>query len=195
MQIEDIKAELKGYFIHKQDRHRNLAFKKGNGFELITEPVTYNTITDKMELPPMRYLLIQINNQLLNPAMVITDLTEVLELIDFNIFNQYDQRELEINKYKSILNKIHSGKSIFGRKKDFKLIYVESKGIIAKGERNYYVIKDNDAVAINSALLDDVSNAVEVDNIDDVRKALTDDFVNLYSEKYKEECRKWESLN
>ena len=131
----------------------------------------------------------------MNPAIVVTELTDVLELIDFNIFNQYDKRELEIKKHKAILEKIRSSKSIFGRKKDFKLIYVELKDIIAKGERHYYVIKDNDAVAIDSALLDDVGNAVEVENIDDVRKALKDDFVNLYSEKYKQECRKWGSLN
>lgn len=195
MQIEDIKAELKGYFIHREDRIRTLAFKQGNDFKLLTDNVTYKTITEQVEVTPMQYLLIQINNQLLNPAIVVTELTDVIELIDFNIFNQYDKRELEIKKHKAILEKIRSSKSIFGRKKDFKLIYVELKDIIAKGERHYYVIKDDDAVAIDSALLDDVGNAVEVENIDDVRKALKDDFVNLYSEKYNEECRKWESLN
>ena len=61
----------------------------------------------------------------------------------------------------------------------------------------YYVIKDNDVVPIDSALLEDdyIKNAVEVKNLDSLKKALKDDLINQYTEKYKEEIRKWQSLN
>lgn len=195
MKLEDIKAELKGYFIHRKDRTRELALKQNEDFKLITKEIEYPTLTGKVTLTPMKYFLMQINQQLLDPTIVVTDLTEVLELIDFNVFEDYDKRESEIKKHKAILDKIQNSKSIFGRKKDFKLIYTESKGIISKGERRYYVIKNAEAVPIDSALLDDTTNAVEVSNIDVVKNALKDDFENLYFEKYKEQCRKWDSLN
>lgn len=196
MKLEDIKTELKGYFIHRQDHIRTLAVKQDKDFKLITDNIPYQTIDNtKYELTPTRYLLMQINNQLLDPTARIEDLSDILEVIDFNIFDDYDTREIEIDRHKRILDKIQNSKSIFGRKKDFKLIYTESKGIIGNGERKYYVIKSGDVVPIDSALLDSTDNAIEVTDIEDVKQALADDFINLYSEKYNAECRKWDSLN
>jgi len=193
MKLTEIKNELKGYFIHRQDRIRTLGFKQGNDFKLITDNIHYSTLTDTFELTPMRYLLMQINQQLLDPTAYVTEITDVLEMINFNIFEDYDKRESEIKKHKEILAKIRNSKSIFGRKKDFKLIYTETNNTFEQG-RKYYVIKDNDVVPIESALLDNVDNAVEVSSIDIVRKALNDNFLNEYAEKYNKECEKWESI-
>lgn len=192
MKLEEIKTELKGYFIHRQDHKRELAFKDNNNIELITEEIVYG-ISDKIVLPPMRYLLMQINNQLLDPTVYVTDLTEVLPIIDFDVFNNYDNRENEIRKHKQLLDKIQNSKSIFGKKKGFKLIYVDINNKF-ENERKYYVIKDNEVVNIDSALLDNVDNAIEVSNIDVVRNALSDNFENFYAEQYKEECKKWAAI-
>lgn len=197
MKLEDIKQELKGYFIYKNNIDYKLAIKQNNDIKLITEDIIYKTLTNEFKITPIRYLIMQINNQLLDPLIHITDLSDVLEVIDFQIFELYDSRNAEIEKHKKLLDQIKESKSIFGRKKDFKLIYVKHHNFLDnhKEQIGYYVIKDGGVVPIDSALLDNTDNAVEVTNLQDIKKALKDDLNNEYFENYNAECRKWESLN
>ena len=199
MKLDEIKQELKGYFIYRNKQDYELGLRQGNDFKLITDNITYLTLKDKLEISPIRNALIQINNNLLDPTMFITDLSYVLPVIDFNIFNEYDNRNAEIEEHKELLNQIVESRSIFNRKKDFKLVYVKSHNHLLqdKEQVGYYVIKDNDVVPIDSALLEDdyISNAIEVKNLELLRKALKDDLINQYFESYKEEISKWESLN
>ena len=197
MQLDDIKKELQGYFIYKNKAEYILALRNGNGFELMTERVKYSTITDVYEITPIRYLLMQINNQLIDPKLYVTDITTVIPLIDFEVFTDYDNRNNEITRYKELLEHIQESKSIFGRKKDFKLIYVKSHNFLdnEREQIGYYVIKENNVVPIDAALIDNTNNAVQVENLQDVKKALQDDLENQYDENYKEQCRKWDSLN
>ena len=192
MNLEEIKHELKGYFLYRINHSRQLALKTGNDFNVITGEIEYRTLTDNFKLTPIRYLIMQVNNQLLDPLAYVTDLSEVLPVIDFEVFINYDNRNNEIEKHKQLLETIKESKSIFGKKKDFKLIYIKSK---REKSADYYVIKEKKVVPIDSNLIDTTENAVEVTNIRDVENALKDDFVNGYTEKYKEECMKWDSLN
>ena len=197
MKLDDIKKELKGYFIYKNRTEYKLGFKEDNDFRLITDNITYKTFTDKFEVSPIRYLLMQINNNILDPLTYVTDLSDVLEVIDFEIFQLYDNRNREIEMHQELLNQIQGSKSIFGRKKDFKLIYIKSHNFLDNNAEQigYYVIKDGDVVPIDSALLDNTNNAVEVNNLQDVKRALKDDLKNQYIEIYREQCSKWDSLN
>ena len=199
MKLDEIKQELKGYFIYKDKGVYELGLKQGRNYRLITDNIDYLSFKDKFTLTPIRYLLMQINQQLLDPLTYVNDLSEVIPVIDFSIFQEYDNRELEIDNHRELLNQIIESRSIFNRKKDFKLVYVKSHNHLLQDREQvgYYVIKDNDVVPIDSALLEDdyISNAVEVKNLDSLKKALKDDLINQYTEKYKEEIRKWESLN
>lgn len=197
MKLEEIKSELKGYFIYKNGTDYELGLKKGKDFELITDNINILTFTDRFEVTPIRYLLMQINNNILDPSVYVTDLSEVLPIIDFQLFRLYDKRNEEIDRHKALLKKIQESKSIFGKKNDYKLISVTSHNFLDsnKDQKGYYVIKDSEAVPIDSTLLDDVSKAVEINHLQDLRKALKDDLNNQYSEIYKEQCRLWDSLN
>lgn len=199
MKLDEIKQELKGYFIYKDKGVYELGLKQGRNYRLITDNIDYLSFKDKFTLTPIRYLLMQINQQLLDPLTYVNDLSDVIPVIDFSIFQEYDNRELEIDNHRELLNQIIESRSIFNRKKDFKLVYVKSHNYLLQDREQvgYYVIKDNDVVPIDSALLEDdyIKNAVEVKNLDSLKKALKDDLINQYTEKYKEEIRKWESLN
>ena len=197
MKLNDIKAELKGYFIHKNRTYYDLAIKDGENFKLITDNIQYSTLSEQFEITPIRYLIMQINNQLLDPQVHITDLADVLPVIDFEVFELYDNRNKEIDRHKELLESIKGSKSIFGKKKDFKLIYITTHNYLDhhREQKGYYVIKDKEVVPIDSALLDNVDNAVQVADLQELKKALKDDFMNLHFEKYNEECSKWDSLN
>ena len=199
MKLDEIKQELKGYFIYRNKQDYELAFRQGNDFKILDKNIDYLSFKDRFTLTPIRYLLMQVNNQLLDPLHYVDDLSEVIPVIDFNIFYEYDNREQEINNHKEIINQIVESRSIFNRKKDFKLVYVKSHNHLLqdKEQVGYYIIKNKEVVPIDSALLDDdyISNAVEVDNIDSLKKALKDDLINQYTEKMKEEQSKWYSLN
>ena len=199
MKLDEIKQELKGYFIYRNKQDYELGLRQGNDFRLITDNVEYLSFKDRFNLTPIRYLLMQVNQQLLDPLHYVNDLSDIIPVIDFNIFNEYDNRNAEIEEHKELLNQIVESRSIFNRKKDFKLVYVKSHNHLLqdKEQVGYYVIKDNDVVPIDSALLEDdyISNAIEVKNLELLRKALKDDLINQYFESYKEEIRKWESLN
>ena len=196
MKLDEIKAELKGYFIYKNNREYELGVKTDNDFRLLTENIQYLSFKDRLELTPIRYLLIQINNNLIDPTTYISDLSYVLPVIDFQVFQDYDNRNAEIEKHRELLNQIQDSKSIFGKKK-FKLVYVKSHNFLdnSREQVGYYVIKDGEVVHIDSALLDNTDNAVEVKNLDTLKNALKDDLINQYDENYKEECMKWDSLN
>ena len=199
MKLDEIKQELKGYFIYRNKQDYELAFRQGNDFKILDKNIDYLSFKDKFTLTPIRYLLMQVNHQLLDPLHYVNDLSDVIPVIDFNIFYEYDNREQEINNHKEIINQIIESKSIFNRKKDFKLVYVKSHNHLLQDREKvgYYIVKDNDVVPIDSALLDEdyISNAVEVKNLDSLKKALKDDLINQYTEKYKEEQSKWYSLN
>ena len=198
MKLNEIKQELKGYFIYRNNADYELAIRQGNDIKLITDNISVLSFKDRFELTPIRYLLMQINNQLLDPLTYINELSEVLPVIDFRTFQLYDDREIEIARHKELLNQISESKSIFGRKKDFKLVYVESHNHLYpdKEQKGYYVIKNNDVIPIETALLDDynLDAAIEVKHLDDLKKALKDDLTNQYKEIYEQACREWDSL-
>ena len=196
MKLEEIKQELKGYFIYRYGRGQTLALRDNDNFKLFTEEIEYRTIKEQYKISPMYYLVMQINNQLLDPTIHIKGLSEVLPIIDFKVFDDYDSRNLEIENHKQLLNQIKESKSIFGRKKDFKLIYVKKpkSNIYSDTPIDYYVIKDNEVVPIDKSLIDDVKNAIGVISLDEVKKALKEDFTNRYDNNYKRELDKWNSL-
>ena len=183
MKIEEIKTELKGYFIYKNKGTYELGVKKGKDFELMTNNINIISFNDKFEVTPIRYLLMQINQNILDPSIYVSDLSEVLPLIDFQVFRLYDKRNEEIEKHKALLKKIQESKSIFGKKKDFKLISVTSHNFLdsTKDQKGYYVIKDSEVVPIETTLLDDVSKAIEINHLQDLRNALKDDLKNQHS--------------
>ncbi len=195
MKLEEIKQELKGYFIYRYGRGQTLALRDNDNFKLFTEEIEYRTIKEQYELSPMYYLVMQINNQLLDPTIHIKELSEVLPIIDFKVFDDYDNRNLEIENHKQLLNQIKESKSIFGRKKDFKLIFTEKNVLNSnQKEKNYFVIKDNEVVPIDKSLIDDVKNAIGVISLNEVKKALKEDFTNIYENNYQRELNKWNSL-
>ena len=195
MKLEEIKQELKGYFIYRYGRGQTLALRDNDNFKLFTDEIEYQTIKEKYRLSPMYYLVIQINNQLLDPTIHIKELSEVLPIIDFKVFDYYDSRNLEIENHKQLLNQIKESKSIFGRKKDFKLIFTEKNVLNSnQKEKNYFVIKDNEVVPIDKSLIDDVKNAIGVISLNEVKKALKEDFTNIYENNYQRELNKWNSL-
>lgn len=198
MNLNEIKEELKGYFIYKNGRDYELAIKEGADFQLITNNINYLGFKETFTLSPIRYLLLQCNNQLLDPCNYINDLSEVVPVIDFQVFHDYDNRAKQIDIYKKLLNQITGSKSIFNRKKDFKLIYVKSHNHLLQEDDQvgYYVIKENEVIPINEGLLDKdyISNAVEVKEIDLIRKALKDDLKNEYEPAYLREVKKYQDI-
>lgn len=198
MNLNDIKEELKGYFIYKNGTQYELGFKQGEDFKLIVDNIAYLGFKDTFTLTPIRYLLMQVNNNLLDPSIYVKDLADVIPVIDFQVFQDYDKRTLEINRHNDLLDKITGSKSIFNRKKDFKLIYVKNHNHLLqdKEQVGYYVIKGKEVVPIDSALLDDdyMANAVEVKDIDLVRNALRDSLVNQYKAAYLQEVNKYQNI-
>ena len=197
MKLNEIKQALNGYFIYKNKQDYELGFKEGKDFKLIKNNVNYLSFKERFTLTPIRYLLVQVNNNLLDPLTYVDDLADVIPVIDFDVFTQYDDRDNEIKQHTDLLTEIQQSKSIFGRKKDFKLIYVKTHNYLDdnKEQIGYYVIKDSKVVPVDADLLDDTAEAVEVKHLQSLKNALKDSLVNEYTEKYEQECRKWDSLN
>ena len=193
MKLNDIEKELNGYFIYRESHQRELALKQGENYELITKEIPFYQMNFKETylLKPLEYLRMQINSNILDPTTFVKNVDEVLPIVDFNIFHRYDKRADEIKQHKALIEKIQGSKSIFGKRKDYKLIFVAGSGL---SEDKYFVVKESDVVPVDVALIDDKTDAVEVENISEVKRALQDTFENEYSEKYKQEVEKWNSI-
>ena len=118
MKLDEIKQDLKGYFIYRNKQEYELGYRQGNDFKILDKNIDYLSFKDRFSLTPIRYLLMQVNHQLLDPLTYVNDLSEVIPVIDFNIFNEYNNRNKEINNHIELLNQISESKSIFSRKKD-----------------------------------------------------------------------------
>lgn len=197
MKLSEIREQLRkdGFFIYRKGTLYVLGQRTGDDYKLFTDNIPYLSLKERLELSPVRYLLLQCQQQLLDPTETITDLSSVIPKIDFGVFEDYDARNNEIERHKALIDKITKSKSIFGRKK-FKLVKVEKHNHMLQDDEqiNYYVIKDNEVVPIDETLLDNPEDAVKVRYISDLRKALKDDFVNQYQEFYDKEVAKWVSL-
>ena len=84
MKLNEIKKDLKGYFIYKNKQDYELGLKEGDNFKLITDNVNYLSFKERFTLTPIRYLLIQVNNNLLDPLTYVDDLADVIPVIDFD---------------------------------------------------------------------------------------------------------------
>ena len=198
MKLNEIQEELKGYFIFKNGTEHELAKRTDEDIQLLTDNITILDGKEKIAVTPLRYLLMQVNQQLLDPTTYVKDLREVIPIIDFKIFEDYDQRNIEIERHKALLEEITGSKSIFNRKKNYKLVYIKSHNhlVLDKEQVGYYIVKDNNVVPVSSELLEeaDMETAVQIHSVDTLRNALKDDMENQYTEIYNEELRKWESL-
>ena len=190
MDIKEIKHELQGYFINRISHNgekvsENLCKKiDGNDYEVLRAVETPNGLMSAMDL-----LLQQCNNQLLNPSLSIRSLSEILEVINGEVFENYKRREKTIEKHidwctcvESEENEYSDGKYIVKWKKP--------KGMI-------YAIVDGDKLTeIPGDLLDDnqKENAVRIKYPMLLKKAISDSLENEFSSAYLEEVEKYQSI-
>lgn len=181
MKLQEMKEKLlnDGIFLYKTDHYYDLAKKTGNkSFEKITEGVNFQNIDGRIySIPPKKLLLYRINCQIFDATTYIERLEDIIPVIHFDHFYHYDRRNREIKKNKEILRKIQ-GVDFIAVEKQF--------------STQYYRIKDNACVMISESLVD--GEPMVVSNIQDIKDALNESFVNEYAERYNCEVKKWESL-
>ena len=190
MNIEDIKSQLTGYFINRISHNgekvsENLCKKiDGNDYEVLRPVNTPNGLLSAYDL-----LLTQVNNQLLDPSVSICYLSEILPVINGNIFETYKQREKTIEKHISWCDCVESEENEYSDGK-FIVKKKQPKGFI------YFIVDGDKLTEIPGDLLDDnqKENAVRISYPKLLRKALSDDLNNEFEPSYLAEVSKYKSI-
>ena len=181
------------YFLFRRNRETKVA--KRNGDSLVFMDRTMNVLGKQVSF--LDYYQLKLDLEAF-PEQA-PRLKDALPLIDMDVFEAYDKRESEIEARKEALDEIKESKTIFGRKKSNKLIYVENHNYLSnspKTEKGYYLLKNKELIPIEEKALEksEMDSAVRVTYKDVLEKALKDDFKNQFEEAYNEQIAIWESV-
>lgn len=190
MKIDTIKSKLTGYFINRISHNgekvsENLCKKiDGNDYEVLRAVETPNGLMSAYDL-----LLNQVNNQILDPSISICKLSEILPVINGNIFESYKQREKIIEKHISWCQCVETEENEYSDGK-YVVKVKKPKGFI------YFIVDGDKLTEIPGDLLEDnqKENAVRIKYPKLLRKALSDDLNNEFESAYLEEVAKYKSL-
>ena len=196
---EDIQnyCNKNGYCIILEKHKRKLVKKTAdNGYMVYGDVTTNKGTTDNA----LEHFVKQLYNNLVNPSMQFTDIVECIQIINLDIFHQYDKRQMEIQEHKTIIDDLDNSKfKLFGKSNN--LVYGQKYMINNNtGKYDYFTayfnIIDNELVYIDERQLSDKDKkkAIKFSNLENVQNALKDDLANEHSEKYNEECRKWDLI-
>ena len=196
--LEDISkfCNDNGYCVVSENHHRTLVKK--------TSANSYNAFADVVVngigMSGLEYFIGQLNNNVVNPAIGYDEIRTCLQVIRLDVFRQYDNRQADINHYKKILDQLDNSKfKLFGKSNNLvtgtKYMRNDETGRNGYVEA-YFNIIDKELVYIDERQLSDrdKKKALEFKRLDVVEMALQDNLINQYTEKYNEECRKWDSL-
>lgn len=190
MNIEEIKAELTGYFINRVSHNgmtvsETLCKKINNAdYEVCDNVETVNGIITAYD-----NCLIQVNNQLLSPVQSICRLSQILPVIDGSIFEHYKMREKTIEKHLDWCNCVESEENEYS---DGKYVVKVKK---PKGFK-FFLVDGDKLTQIPGEILEEnqKENAVRIKYPKLLEKALADDLINEFEEQYLEEIKKYHNI-
>ena len=152
------------------------------------EPVTtyYGTVQ------AYKHCLIQVNNQLLSPETAITSLSEILPVINANVFDNFKRRSDQIQRYKDLLAEVRTPSNEISKGK-FIIKWKTPRGF------KYGIIFNEDVSEVPERILtsQDITTAIPVKYPKLVRKAIKDEakgFKNKYKPAYLEEVKKYHKI-
>ena len=191
MKIETIQKHLKGYFINqvtigKDHTTQRLCLKLPNNDYEVCGLVQ----TREGNITAYENCLRQVNYHLLEPQRAIVSLSEILPVIQGDVFEQYKMRQKRINTFKRWLqcvktesNKYDTDRYIvtWKKRKDYK----------------YGLIQGKELIEIDGAILSNEhkANAVKIDYPKLLKKALQDPLTNQFQSAYDEEVKKYNNIN
>lgn len=192
MKLEEIKHELQEqrYFInrisHNGEKVSESLCKKidGNDYEVLRAVNTPNGLMSAYDL-----LLTQVNANILDPSVSICSLSEILEVIQGNVFEAYKQREKTIEKHIDWCNCVESEENEYSDGK-FIVKKKQPKGFI------YFLVDGDKLTEIPGEILDDTQKekAVRIKYPKLLKKAISDTLENEFSSAYLEEVEKFQSI-
>ncbi len=190
MKLNNIKKELKGYFLNR------FIYTGDNVTEDLCKKIddTHYEVLGNVDTPngvirAYTNCLNQINNQLLDPGLYVCSLSEVLPVINGNIFQDYYRRAKQIEKHNSWLECVKTDKNKHNNGNH--LVKWKDKKFL-----KYAFVYDKELVEINEILLsdNDKANAVIIKYPKLLRKALKDDLNNEYESAYLKEVKKYKNI-
>lgn len=118
-------------------------------------------------------------------------------IIDFKVFNDYNNREDKIIKHKIMIDEIQKSKKFL--KKGWRLIRLKKTHLDKSNKKIkylFYDFKKKMCNPIKEEFLDskDLNNAYEVKNIVIIRNINKETFDNEFADAYQIELKKWEKI-
>ena len=192
MKIEEIKNQLKGYFLNRTkntfngEEYSEVLCKKisNSECEYLSDIFTPNgTIT------AYNHLLNQVNQNILDPKLAVCKLDEILPVIDGDIFEDFKRREKIIEKHIDMCNSVETDENQLSENR-FLVYYVK------RGTKIYAIVLDDSLTEYPANLLDDeqLAKAIRVEYPKLLRAALRDDLINQYDKAYDKEVEKYHSI-
>ena len=181
---------IKGYFINRIEHNGEIVSDKlcrkisNTEFEVLDNVRTPNGLLTASE-----HFLNQLNNQIVNPELCICSLSEVLPVINGNVFELYRLRERKIEQHIKWCQCVEREDNQFQPDKHV----VKWK----KPKRVIYAIVDGDKLTeIDGDLLDDQlkEKAVQIKYPKLLRTALKDELLNEYEPAYLREVKKYKDI-
>lgn len=193
MKMSEIRKQLKGFFVETETVNQQvvekLCFKDKDNTYHIVEPVD---IGDGRTMSALDNCLEQVNNQILDPTLRITDLKIVLPFINADVFKKHKQRQKQIDKKNELCLDVFAANEYDDNR------YVIKKKVPARRHFDYFIINEetNEVVRIDASLLTEEQreNAVLVSNIKAVKSAIKDDLLNEYDSILQYEIDKYEQI-
>ena len=194
--LEDIMNYCNGarMCIISENHNRSLVKKTSDNSYQIYEDVKTR---QGHKITAIEHFITQLNNNLVNPGVTFTDIIDCIPVINMDIIQKYDKRQIEIEQYQKIMDDLNNSKfKLFGKSNN--LVYGTKYMLNNQTGKYDYInayfnIIDNELVFIDERQLSDKDKKKAL-NIEAVEKALKDSLINEYSEFYNEQCRKWNNL-
>ena len=181
---------IKGYFINRIEHNGEIVSDKlcrkisNTEFEVLDNVRTPNGLLTASE-----HFLKQLNNQIVDPTFCICSLSEVLPVIQGQVFELYRLRERKIEQHIKWCQCVEREDNQFQPDKHV----VKWK----KPKRVIYAIVDGDKLTeIDGDLLDDQlkEKAVQIKYPKLLRTALKDELLNEYEPAYLQEVKKYKDI-
>ena len=190
MKIDTIKKHLKGYFINRINHNGMKVTEKlckkidGNDYEVLDNVNTPNGLVSAYT-----NCLNQVNANILDPSVSICNLSEILPVIQGDIFEKYKVRQKEINQHRTWQECYKTEKNHYVE--DTYLVkWQRPRGIV------YGIVGNNAIEEISDVILTDKQkeNAVNIKFPNMLLSAIKDNLINEFEEEYLKEVAKYESL-